>query len=97
MTDLLDMIGPLDEADAMEAYKAFVREHGYHPGLRYEGDDVYLVPLENCGVVKAEEPSRDYYRGVADAMDVIRAYDFPYTARVDHIAEKLAPKQETGT
>lgn len=32
-----------------------------------------------------------YYRGVADAMDVIRAYDFPLTERVDHIADKLAP------
>lgn len=37
------------------------------------------------------ERTTAYYRGVADAMDVLRAYDFPMTERVDHIADVLAP------
>jgi hypothetical protein len=38
-----------------------------------------------------EAVEASYYRGVADAMDALRAYDFPITERVDHIANKLAP------
>jgi hypothetical protein len=38
--------------------------------------------------------SVDYFRGVADAMDVIRAYDFPFTERVDVIADALAPPRD---
>jgi hypothetical protein len=38
----------------------------------------------------------EYYKGVADAMDVIRDYDFPFTERVDAIAEALAPSRSQG-
>jgi hypothetical protein len=37
-----------------------------------------------------------YARGIAAAMDVIRAHDFPFTERVDLIAERLAPTVTRG-
>lgn len=41
----------------------------------------------------SDQSKANYYRGVADAMGVIRAYDFPFTERVDAIAEALAPNR----
>lgn len=41
-----------------------------------------------------QRESADYYKGVADALDVLRAHDFPSTDRVDHLADQLAPGGE---
>lgn len=42
-----------------------------------------------------KECGGEYYRGVAEAMDLIRAYDFPLTERVDYIADRLAPPSDS--
>jgi hypothetical protein len=36
-----------------------------------------------------------YYQGVADALDVIREYEWPHTHCVDWVADKLAPSTTT--
>jgi hypothetical protein len=54
MSDMDDVErDPLEEALG-SAYRDFVRVHGYHPGIRFENGVLYLLPLENEGVVPAE-------------------------------------------
>jgi hypothetical protein len=57
-------------------------------------DHAASCPWANAAIARepeGEAESEAYYRGVADALDRIREYEFPHTDCVDFVAEKLAP------